>query len=178
MTKLDSILNSVECTLKVYPDYPTKGLSYTDLFSIVNVDTQALIENWVASNCTSFVFVPDSSAWLFLSEVIRSGKRFVPVTRKGHFARPNRLHFTVDSQFNKGSKHYELTIPNVKGKRVTIFNDVLATGSTVHALASVLESFEPKSINFVFILELSNYNGRQLLLDTYTDSVCTSLIKV
>jgi adenine phosphoribosyltransferase len=56
-------------------------------------------------------------------------------------------------------------------QRILIFDDILATGGTAAAAAKLMQHFNPESINFLFLMELSFLNGRKKITEFRVDSL-------
>ena len=62
-----------------------------------------------------------------------------------------------------------------EGKRVLIFDDILATGGTASAAIKLVKNFNPASADVLFIMEITALNGRKRLTEA---SSVTSLLSI
>ncbi|MCL5115754.1 MAG: adenine phosphoribosyltransferase, partial [Firmicutes bacterium] len=65
-----------------------------------------------------------------------------------------------------GENQLEVEVTDrLKGRRVVIVDDVLATGGTVRACANLAERLEAEVVGFAFLIELAALHGRDRLDD-------------
>jgi len=57
------------------------------------------------------------------------------------------------------------------GQRVLIVDDVLATGGTAQAVASLIKSLRGEIVGAAFLMELKDLKGREKLKDIYIYSL-------
>ena len=94
---------------------------------------------------------------------------FVPVRKAG------KLPFTknkIEYELEYGTAEIEIhTDALVKGSRVLIHDDLLATGGTALAAAQLVKSIGGDVAGFGFIIELSDLKGREKLLKYNTNII-------
>ena len=88
---------------------------------------------------------------------------FVPVRKKG------KLPFkTITEKYalEYGVSEVELHMDAlIKGERVVIVDDLIATGGTVAAAIKLIEKLGGKIVECAFVIELTDLRGRELLKD-------------
>jgi adenine phosphoribosyltransferase len=90
----------------------------------------------------------------------RAFKGFVPVRKKGKLPREK---ISQKYLLEYGEDELEVHLNDVKGKRVLVVDDVLATGGTAEATAKLIEKAGGEVIGFLFVIEISALNGRRKL---------------
>ena len=58
-----------------------------------------------------------------------------------------------------------------KGEKVVLLDDLIATGGTMKAAAELVEELGGEVVKMLFLIELSDLNGREVLKDYDVDSV-------
>ena len=58
-----------------------------------------------------------------------------------------------------------------KGEKVVLLDDLIATGGTMKAAAELVEELGGEVVMLLFLIELSDLNGREVLKDYDVDSV-------
>lgn len=59
----------------------------------------------------------------------------------------------------------------LKGEKVVLLDDLIATGGTMKAAAELVEELGGEVVKMLFLIELSDLNGREVLKDYDVDSV-------
>ena len=99
----------------------------------------------------------------------RIGAGFVPVRKKGKLPAAT---FTQEYDLEYGSATLEVHQDAFRpGDRVLIVDDVLATGGTAQATASLVRQCEAEVIGLAFLMELSFLKGRAKLHDVEARSL-------
>ena len=57
------------------------------------------------------------------------------------------------------------------GQKVAIVDDLIATGGTIEAAIKLVEELGGEVVKMLFLIELSDLNGREVLKDYDVDSV-------
>lgn len=160
-------MKQIEDYIISVPDFPNPGILFRDVTGILS-DADGLkltldslykvLEN------VEFDMVAGLEARGFLFGVSVAEhflKPFVPVRKKGKLPRE-----TVDITYNLeyGQATMEIHRDAVKpGQRVIIVDDLLATGGTAKAAASLIEKLGGKVELCVFVIELFDLHGRETL---------------
>jgi len=135
------------------PDFPSKGVLFKDITPLL-------------ANPRALHIVLDGIAERFIGEHINAS--FVPVRKPGKLpAAVDRVEIVTEYsrdalEMHKGSLHGE--------DRVVIVDDVLATGGTASAAASLVHGQGAYVIGYAFVIELSALAGRERLLPSRVES--------
>lgn len=152
---------------RVIDDFPKKGIKFYDITPILNnADTlkkffDELLQAVKAVNPDVIVAMETRGYFFGPSIALALNLPFVPVRKKGKlpyktYCKEYKLEYGMDAiEIHEDAMG--------EGKRVLLFDDILATGGTANAAISLLKNFNPSSINLLFIMELKNLNGRQRL---------------
>ena len=168
MKKLEDYVVSI-------PDFPEKGIIFRDITSVLQdaegfqlaVEKMAeLLEN------VEFDVIAgtESRGFIFGAPIAYKLKKpFVPIRKKGKLPRE-----TVSKTYalEYGTAEIEIHKDAIApGQKVVIIDDLIATGGTVKACAELIEELGGTVKKMVFLIELSDLGGRNLLKDYDVASV-------
>ena len=151
------------------PDFPEKGISFKDITPLLQ-DANALaiaaealfemiknkkVDKVVGMESRGFFFAP------LLATRLNAG--FVPVRKRGKLP-----HQTINEPYalEYGTDVLEIHVDSIiKGEKVLIHDDVLATGGTAKAVCKLIEKLGGEVVQCNFLLELKFLKGRDKLSD-------------
>ena len=151
------------------PDFPKPGILFRDITGILS-DADCLkltLEAFYKMfNKVEFDVVVGLEARGFLfgvSVAEHFHKPFVPVRKKGKLPRET-VEVSYDLEYGQATMeiHKDAIKP---GQRVLIVDDLLATGGTAKAAATLVEKLGGKVELFAFVIELFDLHGREALKD-------------
>lgn len=157
------LMNSVRSIV----DWPIKGVIFRDLTTLMK-DPQALKEScdilydrYKDQNIDKVVGI-DARGFVFGAVLAyKLGVGFVPVRKKGKL--PGE---TIEESYKLeyGSDTLEIHKDSiVKGERVVIVDDLIATGGTAGATVNIVTQLGADIIECAFLIELPDLNGREQL---------------
>ncbi len=149
------------------PDFPSPGILFRDITPLIG-NTAAfehtLVKMAEVVKGVGFdkIAAIESRGFIFGAPLAKMlGKGFVPIRKKG------KLPFkTVSTSYDLeyGSNTLEIHEDAIiKGEKILIVDDVLATGGTANASAHLIEMLGGEVVAFLFLIELSFLNGRKVL---------------
>jgi len=163
--------------IRTVEDFPKKGIKFFDITTVLNDAEafqelfQALLEKARALNPDVITALEARGYFFAPALALALNIPFVPIRKKGKL--PYKT-FTEQYELEYGHEAIEVHQDAIKPEqRILIFDDILATGGTAAAAAKLMIHFQPKNINFLFLMELSFLNGRNLITDFYIDSLIT-----
>ena len=157
------------------PDFPEKGIIFRDVTSILqDADGLKLAIDELAKKLEGVDFDviagAESRGFLFgmpLSYLLH--KPFVPIRKKGKLP-CETVSKTYDLEY--GTATIEIHKDAIKkGDKVVLLDDLIATGGTMKAAAELVEELGGEVVEALFLIELSDLNGREVLSDYKVDSV-------
>ena len=157
--------------IRIIPNFPKKGILFQDVTSITDdskLFKKVIVElsNYVKKNKISKVAGIEARGFIFGSAVaIQCNLPFIPIRKK------NKLPGTTYKQkykleYGEDEIQVHKNAANNKDK-VLIIDDLIATGGTAIAAAKLINKFNPKSIEFYFIINLVNLDGLKKLERNY-----------
>lgn len=155
----------LEDYIRVVPDFPKSGINFYDIVPIM-ANSEALrfaIDQMCASICeisneVDLIAGIEARGFPFASAVAYAlGTGLVLVRKSGKL--PGKvLHHEYALEY--GTDVLEISSGVIEPcQRVVLIDDVLATGGTAHAAASLLQEAGAKILKAVFLLELEGLNG-------------------
>jgi adenine phosphoribosyltransferase len=149
------------------PDFPKPGILFKDVTTLLR-DPEAFVfvVDVMAEKCR--LLKPDAIAgieargFIFAAAIAyRLGLGFVPVRKPGKLPHKTQK-VTYDLEY--GTDSVEVHIDAVaSGQRVVLIDDLLATGGTAVAAASLFKLLGAEVVGIGFLVELSFLPGRQKL---------------
>jgi adenine phosphoribosyltransferase len=169
------ISEKIKSTVRDVQDFPKPGILFKDItpllvdFRVRRQIVKALAVEARKLKVDAIIGV-ESRGFLFgISLADELNVPFVPVRKAG------KLPFTknkIEYELEYGTAEIEIhTDALVKGSRVLIHDDLLATGGTALAAAQLVKSIGGDVAGFGFIIELSDLKGREKLLKYNTNII-------
>ena len=162
-------MKQIEDYIISVPDFPKPGILFRDITGILS-DADGLkltLEAFYKMfDKVEFDVVVGLEARGFLfgvSVAEHFHKPFVPVRKKGKLPRET-VEVSYDLEYGQATMeiHKDAIKP---GQRVFIVDDLLATGGTAKAAATLVEKLGGKVELFAFVIELFDLHGREALKD-------------
>lgn len=151
------------------PDFPKPGIQFKDITPVLGdarlfsgcVDL--MIQGFPPGSVDAVVGI-DARGFVFGgAAAIKLQAGFVPVRKKGKLPFET-LEQSYDLEY--GSNTIAIHIDAVKpGQRVLLMDDLLATGGTALAAATLLKKIRAEILAIVFFIELGFLKGREKLTD-------------
>jgi len=157
--------------IRIIPNFPKKGILFQDVTSITDdskLFKKVIVElsNYVKKNKISKVAGIEARGFIFGSAVaIQCSLPFIPIRKKNKL--PGKVYKQkYKLEYGEDEIQVHKNAANNKDK-VLIIDDLIATGGTAIAAAKLINKFNPKSIEFYFIINLVNLDGLKKLERNY-----------
>jgi adenine phosphoribosyltransferase len=149
------------------PDFPVPGILFRDITPLLR-DAEAfaraldLMTERVRALAPDAVAAIESRGFMFGAPIAaRLGLPFVPVRKPGKLpAARMTIEYTLEYGDSQLDIHADALSP---GERVVIVDDLLATGGTALAAATLVELTGARVAALVFLIELAALGGRDAL---------------
>ncbi|MCL1849968.1 MAG: adenine phosphoribosyltransferase [Bacteroidetes bacterium] len=160
---------------RIVEDFPKQGIKFYDITTVLNDASsfqelfQALLEKVrdlkpdviVALEARGYIFAPALALALNIP--------FIPLRKKGKL--PYKT-YSESYDLEYGQETIEVHQDAMKPQqRILICDDILATGGTAAAAAKLMQHFNPKTVEFLFLMELSFLNGRNKIAEYCAESL-------
>lgn len=148
-------------------DFPKEGILFKDITTLLQ-DGEGLVSaiDQMAEKLEGvdfdLVVGPEARGFIFgVPTAYKLKKGFIPVRK------PGKLPYECVAQsydLEYGSSTIEMHVDAIqKGQKVVIVDDLLATGGTTKAMIDLIEKMGGVVAKVVFLIELKELNGRELL---------------
>lgn len=150
--------------IRIVQDFPTKGIKFFDITTVMN-DAEMfqnvfneLLEMAKAAKPDVIVALESRGYFFGPAVALALNIPFVPIRKAGKL--PYKT-YKETYHLEYGDASIEIHIDAMKeGQRVLVFDDILATGGTAAAAAKLVRHFNPSYIAVHFLMELTQFNGR------------------
>jgi len=162
-----TLVSQVKKAIRNVPDYPKKGIPFKDLTTLWKNGklskrvTDALEARWKKTKIDKVVGIESRGFIVGAPLADRLGVGFVPARKVGKLPGAK---LSVNYELEYGRQGLEMHKDAIsKGERILIVDDLLATGGTSKAAATLVERMGGKVVGFAFVTELSKLKGRRKL---------------
>jgi adenine phosphoribosyltransferase len=149
------------------PDFPKKGILFKDITVLIKNPAafkhaiDAIVERYKGETIDKIVSV-EARGYIFggaLAYMFNCG--FVPVRKPGKL--PGET-VAMDYTLEYGTNRVEIHKDGIQqGDKVLVFDDLLATGGTVHATCKLVEQLGGEIVGCVFLINLKFLSGTEKL---------------
>jgi len=158
---------SLSAAIRTIPDFPKPGIQFIDVTPLLN--QPAVFRETIQLLCApcrdlhpDYIVGIEARGFIFASAMAYElGCGFVPIRKKGKLP-----YNTIREQYalEYGTAEIEVHADAIEpGRRVIIFDDVLATGGTARAAIELMKKLNAEIAGIHFLLELSFLHGRATL---------------
>jgi adenine phosphoribosyltransferase len=173
-------IDSALSLIRAIPDYPKPGILFQDITPMLSNGQalDAVITHLASLDKESGIAIGIEARGFILASALAVKKEigFVPIRKKGKlpadtFSRSYGLEYGIDEI----ELHRDAFAP---GTKVTLIDDVLATGGTLEAAISLIADAGGIITSIIVLLEISELNGRQRIEQAAPTVPLHSLVKV
>ena len=160
---------SIKSKIRTVPDYPKKGIMFRDITTLIKdpVGFRLLVDSftqrYIHSSYEFDTIVGIESRGFIIGAALSYtlGKGFIPIRKKGKL--PAEVEFQ-EYALEYGTDRIEIHKDALrKGERVLLVDDLLATGGTALAAASLIEKIGGIIVEMAFVVDLPEVGGRKKL---------------
>ena len=170
-------MKKVEDYITSIPDFPKEGIIFRDVTSVLeNKDGYKLaideMNKLLDGVEYDLIAGTESRGFIFGAPLAyMNNKGFIPVRKKGKLPREN-VEKSYDLEY--GSATIEIHKDSIHpGDKVVLVDDLIATGGTIEAAAKLIEELGGVVVKMIFLIELVDLRGRDLLKGYDISSVVT-----
>lgn len=165
----EEALALIDAAIRIIPDFPQPGILFRDITPLLADPTafamaQALLLDRARHFVPDVIVAVEARGFLFGAPLaLDLGIPLVPVRKPGKL--PGATH-SVDYGLEYGTDRLEIHSDAISnGKRVLLVDDLLATGGTVRAAASLVERLGADVVGALFLIELEGLGGAERLAE-------------
>jgi adenine phosphoribosyltransferase len=158
---------SLKALIRDIPDFPKKGIIFKDITTLLADGPgfahaiDLLVERYQGKGIDRIVAMEARGFILGAPLAARLKAGFVPVRKKGKLP-----HATIEETYALEYGEDTLQMHKdalIKGHKVLVVDDVLATGGTAAAVARLVRQLEADVVEAAFLMELDFLHGREKL---------------
>ena len=157
--------------IRSIPDYPKKGILFRDITTLIK-NEKAFGEtiDQIVTKSKSYNFdkvaAVESRGFVFASAVSYILKKpFIMLRKKNKL--PADVH-SIDFELEYGTATIEVHKDSInKNEKILIIDDLIATGGTAEAAAKLVEMSDGNVAGFIFVINLFDLGGCDLLQKKY-----------
>jgi adenine phosphoribosyltransferase len=162
-------IEQIKALIRDVPDFPEPGIVFKDITPVLadpiafSTITDLMVVRFGRGNVDKVVGI-EARGFIIASPVAyHFGAGFVPIRKQGKL--PSET-VGEDYELEYGTATLELHIDGITpGERVLIVDDVLATGGTAQAAASLVQRVGGKVCGIATVIELEFLHGRERLAE-------------
>ncbi len=157
--------------IRSIPDYPKKGILFRDITTLIK-DKEAFASciDQIVEKSKLFDFdkiaAIESRGFVFASAVSYILKKpFIMLRKKNKL--PAEVH-SIDFELEYGTATIEVHKDSIgQNEKVLIIDDLIATGGTAEAAAKLVQMSKAHVAGFIFVINLFDLGGQDLLIKNY-----------
>ncbi|HEX6040427.1 adenine phosphoribosyltransferase [Longimicrobium sp.] len=160
-------MEHLKALIRDVPDFPMQGILFRDVTPLLRDPrglrqvVDALAERYRGQGIDVVAGI-ESRGFLFGAPLaVALGTGFVPIRKLGKLpAEKITREYALEYGTNSLEVHRDAVKP---GERVLLVDDLLATGGTARAAASLVEELGGEVVETAFVIELAFLNGRAVM---------------
>ncbi len=162
---------SIKSRIRTIPHYPKKGIMFRDITTLIKdpvgfkLVIDSFTQRYIAGDIEFDTIVGIEARGFILGGALAYtlGKGFIPIRKKGKLPAKVVSH---EYQLEYGTDKIEIHEDSIeKGTRVLLIDDLLATGGTALAAATLIEKLGGIVAEMAFIVNLPDVGGEKKLKD-------------
>ena len=160
----------IKSRIRTIPDYPKKGVMFRDITTLIKdpvgfrLVIDSITQRYIRGDAAFDVIVGIESRGFIIGGALSYtlGKGFIPVRKAGKLPAETIRH---EYALEYGTDVIEMHKDSLsKGTRVLLIDDLLATGGTALAAASLIEKLGGIVVEMAFIVSLPDVGGPAKLM--------------
>lgn len=162
-------MKSIEEYMRSVPDFPKKGIIFRDMTKALN-DPEGLrlvidsLEDCIKDLDFNIIGGIESRGFIIgMPLAYNLHKAFLPVRKKGKLP-CETIEESYDLEYGSATIEIDKTAIH-PGDRVVLIDDIIATGGTMKAACHLVERLGGKVAGVLFLMELVDLKGRDVLRD-------------
>ncbi|CAH8708514.1 adenine phosphoribosyltransferase [Paenibacillus thiaminolyticus] len=163
--------------IRVIPDFPQPGISFKDITTLLKDGSAyqaaiAAMKQMVEDQQIDLIAGPEARGFVVGAPLaLAIGAGFVPIRKSGKLPGETiEAGYALEYGSDKLAMHKDAIKP---GQKVLIADDLLATGGTISTAVNLVRQLGGEVVGALFLIELSDLNGRAKLPDIDVRSLMT-----
>src|SRR5262245_64555807 len=160
---------NIKDLIRTIPDYPKPGIMFRDITTLLKdaagyrYTIDMLARRYAEEKIDKVAGIESRGFIIGGAIAFRIGRGFVPIRKKGRLPSTTIGH---DYELEYGTDRVEMHVDAIdRGERVLLVDDLVATGGTAAAAATLIEQSGGKVVECCFVIDLPALRGRRRLED-------------
>jgi adenine phosphoribosyltransferase len=162
-----SLEGDLRSTIRNIPDYPKKGIMFRDITTLLG-DARAfrravdeMVQPWAGSKIDKVAGIEARGFILGGAVAHQVSAGFVPIRKKGKLPHTTvRIAYSLEYGIDEMEMHEDAI---VKGERVIVVDDLIATGGTAEGAVKLLRQMGAEVLAACFVIDLPELGGADKL---------------
>ena len=158
---------TVKTLIRTIPHYPHKGIMFRDITTLLKdpaglkMTIDQMVGRYKGQKIDKVCGIESRGFILGAPVAYQLGVGFVPIRKKGKLPAETIGH---DYELEYGADRIEIHVDAIsKGERVLLVDDLIATGGTAEAAATLIQKMGAEVVECCFIIDLPDVGGRSRL---------------
>ena len=158
---------TIKSRIRTVPHYPKKGVMFRDITTLLKdpvgfrVTINELVNRYTGMRLDKIAGIESRGFIIGAALAYQLGTGFVPIRKKGKLPAET---IGQDYELEYGTDRVEIHIDAItKGEKVLLVDDLIATGGTAEAAASLIEEAGGEIVECCFVIDLPDLGGRKRL---------------
>ena len=158
---------NIQSLIRTIPDYPKPGIQFRDITTLLKdadgfrSTIDQFVERYRGRDITKIAGTEERGFLFGAPLAYALGVGFVPVRKQGKLPGESMGH---DYELEYGTDRIEIHHGAIEaGERILIVDDLLATGGTAQAAATLVQKMGGKVVECAFLVDLPDIGGRRRL---------------
>ena len=158
---------TIKTLIRTIPHYPKQGIMFRDITTLLKdpvglrMTVDELVRHCEGQKVSKVAGIESRGFIIGAPVAYRLGVGFIPIRKKGKLPGETIGH---DYELEYGADRIEIHTDAVsKGERILLIDDLIATGGTAEAAATLIRKMGGEVVECCFIVDLPDIGGRKRL---------------
>ncbi len=157
----------IRSLIRTIPHYPKQGIMFRDITTLLKdavgfrITINELVNRYSGQRIDKVAGVESRGFIIGAALACQLGLGFIPIRKKGKLPYDT---IGYDYELEYGSDRIEMHTDAIsKGERILLVDDLIATGGTAEAAASLIRKVGGEIVECCFVIDLADVGGRSRL---------------
>ena len=158
---------TIKSLIRTIPHYPHQGIMFRDITTLLKdpvglrLTIDDIVKRYAGHKITKIAAIESRGFIIGAPVAYRIGAGFIPIRKKGKLRGETIGH---DYELEYGADRIEIHTDAISpGDRVLLIDDLVATGGTAEAAATLIRKMGGEVIECCFVVDLPDIGGRKRL---------------